>query len=209
LQTFEFTLILLHQMQKAVYPLKETESSLSSIKEFLSLERDGIKKIVSDNEYLGFQVFKKWEVSVANLHNAIQNPYMLGILEDEQIISIIHIIQILNNLENLNKVGIYVSTGKKTTSYIVKSGKEISEENTQFPERCVLLKKLGNDKYVVSDFGDFSPFEVNKLLQVFVINDKLLDAYVSAIADVIKIINIWLDSTGLKRKKWIFKRTNL
>ena len=93
-QIFGDILSILHQLHKAVHPLETAKLSqtIRDMQEFLTLDKDGIKEIMSNNEYLGFQVFKKWEVSVDNLHNATQNPYMLGILENEQMIAIIHII---------------------------------------------------------------------------------------------------------------------
>jgi len=193
-------LSIIKQLQKIIYPLKENEHTLPVIDKFLSLDIDEIKRTISDNEYVGFQVFKKWEIVEEHLHSVVENPYMLNILENEQIISIIHLIQNLRNLENIQKFsGLYVSTGKKSKSFAVISGREINEENTQFPERYLLLRKLG-DEFIVADFGDFESYNRDKLQQIFVVNEKLRDFYCNAIYNLIKSINRWLDLSGTEFK---------
>ena len=81
-------------------------------------------------------------------------------------------------------------------SYRIVAGKELNEENIQFPDRYLLLKDLDDDKFQVADFGDFAMYERDRLLQVFVINQKLSEIYSIAIFDLITEINIWLDLTG-------------
>ena len=190
-------LSIVNQLQKTIYPLIEKDFSPAGVSKFLSLKTDDIKKIISANEYLGFQVFKKWEVSENNLHTALQNSYMLKSFENEQIISIISIIKSLRNLESIQKFSeLYIPADRKTTSFSVISGRDINEENIQFPERYVLLKNLADNKSLVVDFGDFAAYNRNRLLQIFVINEKLRDIYIAALSDLIEDINVWLDLTG-------------
>lgn len=190
-------LSIINQLQKMVYPLQEKDFSPAGVSRFLALGRNDLKEILSKNEYLGFQVFKKWEVSEQNLRNTLENSYMLKSLENEQIISIISIIKSLRHLESVQKYDeIYIRTGQKAASYRVVAGKELSEENIQFPDRYVLLKDLDDNKFLVADFGDFALYDEDQLLQVFVISQKLLEIYSIAIFDLITEINVWLDLTG-------------
>jgi len=46
------------------------------------------------------------------------------------------------------------------------------------------------------DIGDFAAYNRNRLLQIFVINEKLRDIYSAALSDLIEDINVWLDLTG-------------
>ena len=197
MQTDTDVLSIVNQLQKAIYPLKEKDFSPAGIKKFLSLKRDDIKKIISENEYLGFQVFKKWEVSENNLHAILQNPHILKSFDNEQIISIISIIESLRNLESIQNFSeLYISVDRKTTSFSIISGKDMNEENIPFPERYLLLKNLADNKSLVVDFGDFAAYNRDRLLQIFVINEKLRDIYSAALSDVIKEINVWSDCTG-------------
>jgi len=190
-------LSIINQLQKMVYPLQEKDFSPAGVSRFLALGRNDLKEILSKNEYLGFQVFKKWEVSEQNLHNTLENSYMLKSLENEQIISIISIIKSLRYLESIQKYDeAYIRTGQKAASYRIVAGRELSEENIQFPDRYLLLKDLDDNKFLVADFGDFALYDEDQLLQVFVISQKLLEIYSIAIFDLITEINVWLDLTG-------------
>lgn len=190
-------LSIINQLQKIVYPLEERDFSTKGISEFLSIGKHHLKEVLSKNEYLGFQIFKKWEVSEDNLHKVLENSFMLKRLQNEQIASIISIIKSLRNLESVQQSEeLYARTDKKATSYKIVSGKELNEENIKFPDRYLLLKDLGDNKSQVADFGDFPPYNINKLLQIFTIKEKYLETYSSSILDLIGEINIWVDLTG-------------
>ena len=100
-------------------------------------------------------------------------------------------------METIQKISeLYISTGRNSQSFSVISGIEISEENTQFPERRLLLKNLGANKSLVVDFGDFAVYNRDRLLQIFTINEKLRNIYATALSDLMKEINTWLDLTS-------------
>ena len=96
-------LSIINQLHKTVYPLEARNFSQADVSKFLSLGKDDLKEVLSKNEYLGFQIFKKWEVTEDNLHEVLKNSYMLKSLENEQIISIISIIKSLRGLESIQK----------------------------------------------------------------------------------------------------------
>ena len=59
-----------------------------------------------------------------------------------------------------------------------------------------LLKRLDEDKFIVCDFGDIPKNNLEKCLNYYEINPKLLEAYSAAIFELLKNINDWLDVTG-------------
>lgn len=190
-------LSIINQLNKIVYPLKEKDFSAELINIFLSFEKDKLKEVLSNNEYLGFQVFKKWEVSEENLNDMLKNSYILARLSDEQIISIILIIKKLRHLEMIQKSeDLYIETGKKATSYKIIAGKELNEANIKFPDRYLLLQDLEDGKSLVADFGDFYLYNVDKLLYYFKINESYLEDYTESIFQLIIEINNWVDLTG-------------
>jgi dsDNA-binding SOS-regulon protein len=190
-------LSIINQLNKIVYPLKEKDFSAEAINIFLSFEKDKLKEVLSNNEYLGFQVFKKWEVSEENLNDVLKNSYILARLSDEQIISIILIIKKLRHLEMIQKSeDLYIETGKKATSYKIVAGKELNEANIKFPDRYLLLQDLEDGKSLVADFGDFYLYNVDKLLYYFKINESYLEDYTESIFQLIIEINNWVDLTG-------------
>jgi len=190
-------LSIINQLHKIVYSPEKKDFSPKSVNEFLSLEKDALKEILSKNEYVGFQIFKKWEVSEENLNEILKNAFILKRLEDDQVISVISIIKSLRYLESIQKdEELYVRTNKKHTSYKILGGRELNEENIKFPNRYLLLKDLGNNKSLVADFGDFPPFNISKLLQIFTMNKRYLEIYSSAIFDLIREIKKWVNLTG-------------
>ena len=76
------------------------------------------------------------------------------------------------------------------------AGRELNRENIKFPNRYLLLKELHDNKSLVADFGDFSPHDVDKLLRVFVANQRDLEVYSGAIFDLLGEVNDWVDLTG-------------
>jgi len=191
------TLSIINQLHKIVYPLKEREFSEMRVNEFLSLEKDDIKEILSKNEYLGFQIFKKWEVSEENLHTILKNSLIIARLDDDQIISIILMIKSVRYLESIQESEeLYIQTGKKATSYKIVAGKELNEDNIKFPDRYLLLKDLGDNKSLVADFGDFPLYNVGKLLNTFTINEQYCEHYADGIYNLMVDVNNWFHVTG-------------
>lgn len=197
MQIDRYILSIINQLQKLVYPLEEGDLSPKGVSKFLSIEKDKLKEALSKNEYLGFQVFKRWEVTEENLHELLKSSFILRGFENEQIISIISIIKSLRYLESIQKgEELYTSTDKEATLYKIVHGKELNKENVKFPDRYLLLRDLGNNKSLVADFGDFPLYNVNKLLRIFTINERYLEIYSSAIFDLMREINNWVDLTG-------------
>jgi hypothetical protein len=190
-------LSIINQLSKIVYPLEERDMTLKGINNFLSIKGDNIKENVSKKEYFGFQVFKKWDVGESNLHEILRNPYILSKLEDEQIIVVIQLIKSIRHLEQVQKIkDLYIKTDKTPSSFKIVSGKDLNERNVEFPDRYLLLKDLGDKKFLVLDFGDFPQYRIDKLLQIFKIGDKYIGIYADAIFDLISEINNWVNLTG-------------
>lgn len=192
-------LAIVNQLSKNVYSLEEKDFSFKGINDFLSTTKDNIRENISNNEYLGFQVFKKWEVTESNLHEILTNSYILDRLEDEQIIAVIALITGLRHLVQIQKLpDLYLKTDKKETRFKTVSGMEMSEKNIKFPDRYLLLKHLDDNKFLVEDFGDFAQYNTDKLLYIFKINEKYLEIYVDAVYELISDINKWVDLTGVE-----------
>lgn len=191
-------LSIINQLHKIVFTYKEKDFSPKGINKFLSLNREKVNEIIVKNEYLGFQIFKKWKASENNIEKILKNPFILQKLEDEQVISIISIIQSLKSLGDYLRVSdLYIKTEKRIVLYKIVSSKEFNkEENIEFPERYLLLKKIDENKFSVEDFGDFSLYDVDRLLQNFKINEKYLETFTDIIIGLIKEINNWCDLTN-------------
>ena len=91
---------------------------------------------------------------------------------------------------------LYLVTDVKADGYIVKAGREISERNTDYPDRYLLLRHLKDDNYLVADFGDFAPYQFQNLLKICKVNRKYLENYAETLYEIVLQINQWVKSTG-------------
>jgi len=190
-------LSILNQLQKIVFTIEEKDFSNEAINKFLSFEKKDLENKLKSTKYLGFQVYKHWEVSEKGLHDLLKNSFILEKMEDEQIISVICIINSLRALEVIQKINkLYIDTEEISKDYKVQSGIEMNSENRKFPDRYILLKYLADDKFIVCDFGDIAKYNLKKCLNYYKINDELISDYADIIIQLIKHINGWLDSTG-------------
>ena len=191
-------LSIVNQLAKVVYPYEKQDFSFQGIRNFLSQSSSQIGDVIEKGEYIGFQVLKNWSISERNLHSILESPFILQRLEDDQIISVISILKELRSLESIQKnaTHLYVNTEKKVDNYEIRTGKETGDRNIEYPDRYLLLRYLKGDKYQVADFGDFAPYHVGDLLNIFRFNNRYVEDYSGSIYDFIKTINEWLDLTG-------------
>lgn len=191
-------LSIISQLMKIVCPYEGQDFSLQGVQAFLSQSERQIRELIDNSDYLGFQVFKNWSISERNIHSILENPFIVQRLEDEQTISIIGILKTLRMLEDVQRRidDLYEVTDKITDSYKIQSGRELSDENVEFPNRYLLLKHLVDDKYQVADFGDFHRYQLCKLLNTCKVNRKYSEAYANVIYDILKQINEWLELSG-------------
>lgn len=190
-------LSILNQLQKIVYTLEEKDLSNEAINKFLTLQRNQIADQMKKNNYLGFQIFKHWEMSEKGLHELLKNSFILEKMEDEQIISIIKILKSLRALEAIQKVeDIYIYTNQKAKGYKIQSGIEMNPENKKFSDRYILLKYLTDDRFIVYDFGDIAKYNLEKCLNYYKINNKFMIPYSAVVFDLLAEINNWLNITG-------------
>jgi hypothetical protein len=190
-------LSIISHLGKIILSPETKRLSFEDIDNFLSLNLADIERIISKKEFLGFRLLKKWEVQENNLHEILRNPFILNRLKEEQIISIIQLIKSIRSLQGIQEIdNLYLETGERSVLFKVVSGKELNKENIKFPERYLLLKKALGNEYMVADFGDFSLYDIDRVLRIFVVNSDYLKPYCSALSNLIENITVWLNLTG-------------
>jgi len=188
-----------NNMQKILYFPKGGVSE-REFNDLVSLEKKELKKIISEKEYLGFQLFKKWDGTENNLHDILKDNYTFKILEDEQIISVILIIKALRHLESVQKINdLFLRENRENKFYKIESGVDVDAKNTWFPEKhLLLLEPIKNRQglFSIKDFGYFYNYDIEKLLGYFSMNNEYVDVYTNAIFSLIEGIKNWLQLTG-------------
>ena len=191
-------LSIVNQLVKLVYSYEARESSFRGISSFLSTGKNQFKDVLEKSQYLGFQVFKNWSISQRNTNAILQNPFILQRLDNKQSISLVMLLKEVSGFEGFLKQvpDLFVVTDAKAEGYVIKAGKEISERNTDYPDRYLLLRHLKDNNYLVADFGDFAPYQSQNLLKLCKVNSRYLESYASSIYEMVSRINQWVQSTG-------------
>ena len=98
-------LSIINQLKKTVLTIEDDNPTIKTVNEFLSNKKEDLVRELRTNKYIGFQVFKNWEISEKTLHDLLKNPFVLEKMKDEQIISVIGILKSLRDLEEIQKSG--------------------------------------------------------------------------------------------------------
>lgn len=185
---------ILMQLQKMICPFDKIDRTFNGVISLLHLSKQDLLKQISNIELLGYQIFKKWDVSLINIEKVMENPYTLKYLTNEQIISLI---DILRKVEDLNAMYLYgkkdmfKNTNKSSAEYTI-----IPPYQSNFPDRSMLLKKIKNkkDTGIVVDFGDISHNDLKNALNLFKV--KKVEEYSQNINELLEAIRCWLHLTG-------------
>lgn len=184
------------QLQKIVYSFDNMDRSFVGLTTLLHLSKQDLIEQLSNVELLGYQIFKKWDFSLTNIEKVMENPYTLKYLTNEQIISLVHI---LTKVEDLNAIYLY---GRKD---MFENTKKVSSEHTiippyqpNLPERSILLKKIKGkkDEGIVVDSGDILHNDLKYALNIFKV--KNTEEYSQNISELLEAIRHWLNLTGNK-----------
>lgn len=190
-------LSVLNQLGKFLYPGYEFQLNPKSVKNICELKKDDLKKIISEGEYLGFQVKKNWEYSIESVSEKIQNNQIINKMDSDLLCIIISFLQSIHSFELFIKRMEYLEkTEEKADDYKIIYGSQLNPiENNKFPDRLILLKKIDDEKGVVTDFGDFKKYQAVDLLSYYRIKKECVDYLVEIINNIIVAISEWLSNT--------------
>jgi len=177
------------------------DRSLVYVSRFMNLKDTEIKEKVENNIFLGFQVFKRWEVNETNLQK-IADKAILSYYHGKEIAGvIIKLMRWAGGFDNFNSTrttpDLFIPIEAKTNDYQAVNGSSINPKNTEFPDRFILFKKIDTEHTKVEDFGDFIERDkINGLTATYKINPDYLEFYIHKIRDFINIVEKWLDLTN-------------
>ena len=185
-----------NQIHKIIHPLQGYKYK-NSIFEILNLSKNQLEDILKNNEFLGFQVYKHWEVTINHLEKLLENPLILRNFDDDIIKCVISILKHIYRLGNLlDNKDLYYDTGKYSTEYIVVKGTDINKENKLYPDRYLLMKPIDQEHSIVVDFGDLYKHNKEKCLKIFKINDKYISILALELSKLLNNFNTWKKLTS-------------
>jgi hypothetical protein len=193
-------LTIINHLSKIVFGYSN-EKTLKSISNFMNLKDDEIIESLKSNTFLGFQIFKKWEVNENNLKEIADKTISSFYHGKELNGIIIELMRWTGSFDNFNRSrttpDLFELTEIKTTDYKATSGLSINPKNTEFPDRFMLLKKVDESHGIVQDFGDFiEKDKIEGLINTYKFNTKHIKAYAIMIRQFIQIAEKWLDKTN-------------
>ena len=191
-------LSVLNQLGKFFYPAYEFQLNPKSVMNLCELKKEHVKRLISEGEYLGFQVKKNWEYSIESVRGKIENNQIINRMDSDLLCIIISFLQSIYSFEMFIKRMDYLEkTEKKADDYKIISGDQLNPaENNKLPDRLILLKKIDDEKGVVVDFGDFKKYQAVDLLNYYRIKKEYADYMAEIINNIIVVINEWISSTG-------------
>ena len=174
--------------------------TIEDVKSVLELDEESIRKALSNQIFIGFQLFKSYPSIIEELRLQLEKILAIRQYNDNYYVPLV---QIINMLELHDKI---LSRRMKIDALELISNNDSNNYTTihneyaeKLPNRFLLLRKIeGTEKLgVVVDFGDIIRKDHQKeLLHGFKLLDKSLGFYVRFYSSLIIAINKWIDNNG-------------
>lgn len=172
---------------------------LESTSYLLNLAEEEIQILVSENTYLGFQVFKRYDKIEKDIRELLDKALASSHYDKNIIAPLIKIIRWIGGFEKLNSLrtspSLFISENKKTKLFRTVHGQSINSENDK--NGYLLLEPINKIEGKVIDFGDFvEKQKIEKQLHYFKVNPHRLNEYSQDLYQLFKYIQEWLDVTN-------------
>jgi len=170
-----------------------------SINSVLSLDEKSILELISNQVFIGFQLFKSYPSVIEELKIQLEKILAIRQYNDIYYVPLVQIIDILEFHDKVLSRRMKIDALELVTNNENKNYTIIHNENAELPFRFVLLRKMKgtNNTGIVIDFGDIIGKSYQKeLLHSFRIPDKYLGFCVEFYSGLITAINKWIDNNG-------------
>lgn len=181
-------------LSKIIYGYETENSKLDSYRLLLDLKVDGIKTILKDRKFCGFQVFKNFGSVERELHKILDSFTSTNYFQREIGLMIVSLIKWINRFDKFNSLrtspDLFIGTNEKVLGYKTVNAPDINPNND---DSYILLNILGGDYGQVVDFGMFQETsKIDSILYYVYLNEKYNDLYANLIYDFIEIVEKWL-----------------
>jgi len=193
-------LTIINHLSKIVFGYSKNKS-LDTINQFMNLKDEDISESLKNDYFLGFQIFKKWEVNESKLREIVDKTISSSYHGKELASIIIELMRWTGSFDKFNRYrtnpDLFQLIEEESKEYKAISGLTENPKNLQYPNRFILLKKVDEDNEKVQDFGDFiEQDKIDGLIRMFKFNPKYIESYTNTIRQFIKIAEKWLDNTN-------------
>lgn len=193
-------LTFINHLNKILFGYSE-KKSLKEVSTFMNITDEEIQGKLEKNEFLGFQIFKKWEVNESKLQE-LADKVISSIYHGRELAgAIIELMRWTGSFDKFNRSrtnpDLFLLSATHSDGYDAVSGLSINSKNTEFPDRFLLLKRMDKKHSMVQDFGDFvEKDKIDGLTNMYKMNLDLVEPYSFKIREFIQIAEKWLDLTN-------------
>lgn len=174
--------------------VNEKNSEQYNYPRLLNSTLNELNKILSDNIFLGFYLFRNSNVSIKDFSSFINDPIETFFLSDIEKKLIVKFIYALRNYEQMFKGTNVLKYEKKHDEYKVMKGTDINKGNDD--HKYILLRPNNGNTFIVLAGGDFTNPNVSTLLSLYSFNPKYIQIISNIIMRIITITNDWERITG-------------
>lgn len=197
--------IALYFQKKFVHGYNLDTNTLDNIMGIINYPVEEIEHAISNQRYLGFQIFKDTD-EVRSLFDDVLNDNL--VLKYSTHLETINLLRIANNLSLLEVIlkneENFKNTHPRSSEFTVVNGRDINPAN---PERYLLLRKSARkDRFVVYDSGDFEKRHLDKLLNEYTLNRQAAERAATILHDTFILMRVWIpDVTKLRKNEKRFR----
>ncbi len=186
----------------------------AAIQTFLNLSKEDLLANLKGKKILGFYLFKVFDEYGNKIHNYINQALGSPYYNREILNSLIDIYEWFAEYSKFRTnffSKLFMETKEKEDDLFIIKGSNMTTD--KLPNRYILMKRIDEEKGIVSNFGDFPIGVIPNLTNYFILNENILDRYCDIIFLLISSINKWLDVSNNEfifdfTKQWRIKKTD-
>lgn len=184
-------LIVLYYLKKIIHGYNLETNTLNNILGIANYSYREIANAVSNQKYIGFQIYKRNDEVRNILKNALNDNFILKYSDHIDVINILKINNTLIKIEFLLKEEKnFDMCSEQAVEFTVLNGKYLNPDND---EKYLLLKKTNiENRMVVYDSGYYDKFHLNKLLNTYVLKKESAKQLATYISDILVLIRYWI-----------------
>lgn len=172
---------------------KGSNSDKFNYPRLLNMNAEDLKEQIYNNELIGFDLFRNIMESIDDFSEFINDEvetFFLNIKEKRLLIKLIYSLKsyqdFLNRLEPHSKETL-------GDEYVMQMDNSNPNKNLV---KVLLLKKIDSEKAVVISGGSFRKAYINKLQQIYKLNERETVNFVNLIIGITSTVNEWINTTG-------------
>lgn len=197
--------VVLYYLKKIIHGYSLETNSLENILNLVNYPRTEIKNTVSNQNYIGFQIFKQMDEIRDIFKDVLNDNLVLKYSSHIDVINILKLNNLLSKIEFLLKnENNFEKSAEKSIEYMVLNGKKLNPEND---DKYLLLKKTPiSSRFVVYDSGYFYKDNLDNLLDRYVLKDNIREDLANNIYDLFSLIKYWIPKVvNISRKEDRFR----